>query len=130
MAGEREFVVWMENQPGNVARIGNVLEQRNVNILALMASEQKGRSSVHLILDKPSDAREALKELGVEIEERDVLILELEHRPGVFAEIANKLAAEGINVDYAYTSIGVAVESRGLIVLCVSDMARALEITG
>ncbi len=124
MAQEREIVVWLENQPGNLSKIGIALKERNVNINALFASEQKGRSPVHLLVDKLSDARDALKTLGVETEERDVLTIELDNHPGTLAETAEKLAAEKINIDYAYHTTRPG-DNRALVVLGVSDAAKA-----
>ena len=124
MAQEREIVVWLENQPGNLAKIGTALKERNVNIHALFASEQKGRSPVHLMVDKLSDAMDALKALGIKTEERDVVTIELDNRPGTLAETAEKLAAEKINIDYAYYSTRPG-DTRARLVLGVSDVSKA-----
>lgn len=129
MAQERELIVWMENQPGSLATIGSALIKRGVRIRALLASEQTGRSSLHLLVDKLAEAKDALKDLEVELDERDVLTLELDNRPGALGETAAKLAREGINIDYAYFSMREG-ESRDLVVLGVADVSRAGEILG
>ena len=124
MAQEREIVVWLENQPGNLSKIGTALKERNVNINAIMASEEKGKSPVHLLVDNFSEAMDALKALRVDTEERDVVTIELDNRPGTLAETAEKLAAEKINIDYAYYSTRPG-ETRALLVLGVSDVSKA-----
>ena len=129
MAQERELIVWMENQPGSLATIGKVLIKRGVSIRAILAPEQRGRSPLHLLVDKLAEAKDALKDLAVELEERDVLTLELDNHPGALGETVDKLAKEGINIDYAYFSLREG-ESRDLVVLGVADVSRAEKILG
>jgi hypothetical protein len=47
-----------------------------------------------------------LNSLGTPFQETDVLIIEIENRPGSLARICEKLAAEHVNIDYAYCSSG------------------------
>ncbi|MEE9271344.1 MAG: hypothetical protein V3V49_13910 [Candidatus Krumholzibacteria bacterium] len=129
MAQEREIIARLENQPGNLAKIGNAMRERNVNIREILASEQKGKSPVHLLVDKVPEGMAALKDAGIEAEEKDILIVELDNRPGTLGEAAEKLQKEGINVDYAYYSTTEG-QTRAAVILGVSDLSKAASILG
>ena len=124
MREERELVVMLENKPGNLAKIGEALRERKVNINALFASEQKGRGGVHMIVDKFDDAKKALQSEGFETKEQSVVIVELDNRPGTLGEIGEKLAKGGVNIDYAYFS-AMSGQKQAFVVLGVVEVAKA-----
>lgn len=124
MREERELVVMLENKSGNLAKIGQALRERKVNINAVFASEQKGRSSVHMIVDKFDDAKKALQSEGFETKEQIVVTVELDNRPGTLGEIGEKLAKIGVNIDYAYFS-ATSGQKQAFVVLGVADVAKA-----
>jgi hypothetical protein len=105
MARKRELVIWMENRPGSLAKIGNTLRENDVNILALMASGRQGLTPFHLMVDNVSEARTALETLGGRVEERWVVTLELANRPGTLGTAMDILALKGININYCYYSV-------------------------
>ena len=52
--------------------------------------------------------------------ERDVLVVEVEDRPGTMAAVARKLGDAGVNVELAYTTFGGVK-----LVLGVDDLEKA-----
>lgn len=125
MAKERELIVYLDNKPGNLANVGSALREASVNIRAVYASEQKKRSPIHLMVDNVDKAREALKAAGIEFDEKEVFTTEIDNLPGTLGDIAKKLAAKNINIDYAYfTTLGG--QERAFVVLGVPD-ANAVE---
>jgi hypothetical protein len=66
-------------------------------------------------------AREALEGAGLEVaDERDVLVVEVEDRPGTMGDIARRVADAGVNIELAYTTFG-----RVRLVLGVDDLEKA-----
>jgi hypothetical protein len=117
---ETELIVWIENKPGNLAKLGTVLKQRNVNIRAILASGGKEKMPVHLMVDKVTEAREAFKELGLDVEEREVVTFVLDNQPGTLGETAEKVGDKGINIDYAYFST-MEGQGRAFVVIGAAD---------
>ncbi len=68
-----------------------------------------------------------LSTLGAEHETKDVLAVELENRPGALNRILERLAAEHINIEYAYAS-GSSAPGKSLGIFHTSNPKRALEI--
>ncbi len=104
MAREKELVVWVDNRPGSLARVGNTLRQNGVNIIAVMASGED-TAPVHLLVDKVAEAREALEAQGMKVEQRWVVTIELANRPGTLGTSMDILALKGININYCYYSV-------------------------
>jgi hypothetical protein len=98
-----EFVVRMDNRPGNLARLTEVLAQAGVNIEALSAFGFDGEGLVRVIVDDAETARRTLHEAGLRCEEFQVLRAVMSNTPGELAAIARRLADAGINIDAVYT---------------------------
>jgi len=97
-----EFVVHMDNRPGMLASLTEVLAGAGVNIEALAAFGFDGEGVVRLVVDDATLARRALREAGLAAEEKQVLTTYLPHSPGQLASVARKLADSGINIDAVY----------------------------
>lgn len=54
-------------------------------------------------------------------DERDVIVVDIEDRPGTVAQVAGKLSDAGVNIELAYTTFGDGVR----LVLGVDDFEKA-----
>jgi hypothetical protein len=80
-----------------------------------------GKGEIHILVDDVEATREALELAGMEVSgERDVLVVEVEDRPGTMAAVARKLGDAGVNVELAYTTFGGVK-----LVLGVDDLEKA-----
>lgn len=83
--------------------------EAGVSIRALAAFTGEGRGVVHLLLDDEAVAgcRAALERAETGIADvREVLVVEIEDRPGALGELSRQLADANVNVDLAYTTFG------------------------
>jgi len=83
---------------------------------------------VHLLLDDTAVARcrEALKRAGMGIaDQREVLVVDIEDRPGALGELTRRLAEANVNIDHAYTTFrGVKVVIPPMIWLVLAPRSR------
>ena len=118
-----DLTVILQHRPGELARLGEVIGETGVSIRGLAAFTGEGRGVVHVLLDDQAVAlcRAALERAGMGIaDEREVLVVEVEDRPGAIGELSRLLADANVNVDLAYTTFG------GLkIVIATDDLASA-----
>jgi hypothetical protein len=118
-----DLTVILEHRPGELARLAEITGEANVSIRGLAAFTGEARGVVHVLLDDQVVARcrEALERAGMGIaDEREVLVVDLEDRPGALGVLARQLADANVNVDLAYTTSG------GLkIVIATDDMETA-----
>jgi hypothetical protein len=69
----------------------------------------EGRGIIHvLVSDSAVDrASKALKEAGLRLaDQRKVLVVDVEDRPGSIGELARELAEAGVNIELLYTTYG------------------------
>src|SRR5512146_243766 len=121
MAIHTELTVRVQNVPGALGRLCQVLADEHVNIVAL-SLESTG--TLHLLVDNPVHAAGLLRDRHYHVSERDVLYTLVSNGPGSLARIASLLAAEGVNLEYAYVTT-VQGQPMAAVVAGVPDAARA-----
>jgi hypothetical protein len=120
-----DLLVVLEDRPGQLARLGTIAGDAGVNILGMAAFTGEGNGAVHLLVDADAvdRCRDAFEDAGVEIaDERPVLVVDVEDRPGSLGELMRRLADANVNVDLAYTTFGGVK-----IVIATDDMRSATE---
>ena len=116
--------VTMENAPGQLERLCRVLAQAKVNIRGISVSDATDLSTIRLLVSDPAAAEEALKEAGLPCITQDVLVLELDDKPGSLEAVAARLSASGVNIQYVYGS-GDRGRGKAILILRVDDVDRA-----
>jgi hypothetical protein len=104
-----DFTVILDDRPGELARLGEALGGSGVNIRGLAAFTGEGRGVVHVLIDDRdvTRARDALGHAAMGVaDEREVLVVDVEDRPGTLGELTRELADANVNVDLAYTTFG------------------------
>jgi hypothetical protein len=104
-----DLTVILANRPGELARLGEITGTAGINIQGFAAFTGEGRGVIHVLLDDDAvpRAREALEEADMGIaDEREVLVVDVDDRPGSLGELARELAEANVNVDLAYTTFG------------------------
>ena len=99
-----DLTLYLDDQPGELARIGDILGRAGANIAGLCAvTSGGGQAEVHILVDNATAAFEALQAAGVKIAaEQEVLVLKVEDRPGALGEVARKLGTQRVNLTLAY----------------------------
>lgn len=124
---QTQIAVFLDNKPGMLADLCRILSEAGVNIVAFTVSDTVDHAVVRMIVDKPAEALHLFGEHGMLVVERDVVLAEVENRPGQLLEIATRLSKAGINIEYAYGT-GVEVAKRGLLVFRTSDPEKAVQV--
>jgi hypothetical protein len=120
---ERQVSVALENRPGQLAAICNILNANEVNIEAISVIDNIEQGVVRLLTSDPTKCRESLQAKGLYVIEGDVLVLDLFDRFGKLAQISSALAEARINIDYVYGSVEHA-GSPIRIILKTTDIVR------
>lgn len=119
----KDFVLIPDDQPGVLARLGEAAGKAGINIEGISAFTGQGKGVVHVLVPDAEGALEALSEAGLDVRAaRDVIVVDIEDRPGALGEFTRRLADEDINVEQAY----IATNNR--LVLAVDDITRAREL--
>jgi hypothetical protein len=99
-----DLTVYLEDQPGELARLGRVLGDAGVNIEGFCAvTSGGGQGEVHLLVEDAADAFTALAAAGIQIvTEQEVAVVAVDDHPGVLGDISRRLGDAGVNVTLAY----------------------------
>lgn len=121
-----EVTVTVDDRPGILAEIGELLGNSGVNIETLCAATHNGAGVVHLVADDGEDAGEILAANGFKVDARPVLTATLDDRPGELGSYCRRLASEGINIRSAYVARRGAGETE--FIFAVDDLDAARQI--
>ena len=102
-----DLTVILEDRPGTLADLGEAAGAAGVNLDGICGVPSEGRAMVHVLVEDPAAARSAFEEAGLQVEaEREVLVLDIEDRPGALGQIARQAAAGGANIELVYLTAG------------------------
>ncbi len=124
---EKQLSIFLENRPGGLAKICGTLAEAGINILAISTHDTVDHAIVRLVADRAIKALLILEQLGLYILESDVVVLDLDNRPGALAEVARMLARADINIEYAYCS-ATEHQQTGCLILRTDEPDRTLEL--
>jgi hypothetical protein len=105
----KDLTVVLKDRPGELARLGDATGSAGVNIEGLCAMTGEGRGIIHILVadGNASRARQALERAGMGVaDEREVLVIDVEDRPGTLGELARSLGEANVNIELAYTTFG------------------------
>ena len=118
-----EIFVVLENKPGTLGELCAHLAENKINIEAIGVFQDTAK----LLVKNPNKAVKVLTRLEYETEVRDVLLIELENRPGALADVTSKLGNKGVNVEYCYATM-TKKGNKTSVILDVDNIDRALKI--
>ncbi|MBI4549746.1 MAG: ACT domain-containing protein [Candidatus Omnitrophica bacterium] len=127
MAVKTQLSVFLENRPGMLARACSILSDNGVNILALSIHDTVDHAVVRFYVDNPTKALLLIENEGFYVLEQEVVVLDVDNRPGSLTGIAQKLAEADINIHYAYCT-ATDGQVHGCLVLKTDYPDRADEV--
>jgi hypothetical protein len=102
-----QISVPLENEPGRLHTLCELLEKEEINIKAVMASSRQTPMQVHMIVDDPPKAASVLKSNGFEVSTKEVLAVATPDHPGGLNAVLRSLLESKINIETLYPFIGV-----------------------
>ena len=118
-----QISVFVENKPGRMERVTEILAKANVNIWAFTVSGTYEYGVMKFLVDKPDTALEALKARGISANKREILAILMDDRPGGLHRISNIFGQRKVNIEDAY---GFVIEDKRRAVLVV-DIEKITE---
>ena len=113
-----DMTIEVDNEPGALARVAAAISDAGVNIAAATCLGAGERAELHILVPHAEAARHLLAISHVAVtREREVVVIEVEDRPGVLADLTRKIARAGVNLDLVY------VATRDRVVFGAADIA-------
>jgi len=129
MQTAKQLSVSLVNKPGRLATLLTALSKEKVNLRALSVMDSSDRGTLRFVPDDADAAKEVLEKSNLRFDTSDVLLADVPNQPGAFRNICEKLAAEHLNIDYAYCSFNCGGARAGaMAVIKVNDLAKAQRV--
>src|SRR3982750_2203542 len=98
-----DLVIDIDNTPGALAEVAAAISDAGINIAAATCIGPGERAELHILVPHAGAAKHLLgiSHLAVS-REREVVVVEVEDRPGVLADLTRKIARAGIDLDLVY----------------------------
>ena len=99
-----DLTLYLDDQPGELANLGQALGRAGVNVEGFCATAcGGGQSEVHVLVEDAAAAFSALAAAGIDVvSEQEVAVVDVADRPGILGEVSRRLGDAGVNITVAY----------------------------
>src|ERR1044071_6413858 len=100
-----DLVIDIEDAPGALAQVAAAISDAGVNIAAATCIGTGDRAELHILVRHAEAARHSLAISHVAVtREREVVVVDVEDRPGVLADLTRQIAKAGVDLDLVYVA--------------------------
>ena len=117
----KQISVFMENKPGRLAAITQVLKDNNVDIRAINIADTTDFGILRMIVDDAAKAEQVLRANDMTANVSDVIAISIEDSVGAFSDVIAILKDKEISIEYIYSFIGEK-SSKAVIVIKTNDI--------
>src|SRR3954470_4693401 len=113
-----DLAIDIENTPGALAQVAAAISDAGVNIAAATCIGSGERAELHILVPHAEAARHslAISHSVAVTREREVVVVDVEDRPGVLADLTRKIPSAGVDLDLVY------VATRNRVVFGAADL--------
>ena len=119
----KDIAIILENRPGALADMGEVLGKNGINIEGLCGIPFKDGAAVHILVEDETVSRYVLESAGFKVSAvREVIVMDIgpiAGKPGSGGKMARKIGNVGVNIDLIYLA------EKNKLVIGVDDINRA-----
>jgi len=122
---KKEIVVSVANKVGVLADMCRIVADHGINVEAFVGYGMGKEAKIHLVTADNLRASDALKKEGYKsLEEKNVVVIDLENKIGALKLVTDKVSQEYVDIKYAYGTT-CASGCPATIVLSTSDNEKA-----
>lgn len=123
----KEVVVRMPHELGSLGTLAKLVAEKGINILAITTYTEGREDVVRMITDDNLRVMDAFGGRGFGPKEHEVVVSEMEHRPGMLMRLAEDLAVERIDLTHLYATAS-GDQPKCYFVFSTNNNARAVVV--
>jgi len=120
-----QLSVFLENKPGTLDEILNILKSANVQIIASTISDTVEYGIYRVITNEPYKALEALKTKNITANLSDVFAISLDNKVGKASDVISLFTKAGVNFEYLYSFL---IKDLGILIFRTNNPEKTKEI--
>jgi hypothetical protein len=122
MSATNLIAVFVENKPGQTARITKIIADAGVDIRWVTIANSGSFGVMKFLVDKRDEAVQSLRQKGLMVSLLEVLAIEAPNQPGSLQAVADLLGRNNINLD---NCSGFVANNRAILVMEIHELAQA-----
>jgi hypothetical protein len=123
----QQISVFLENKPGRLAHVAQVLKDNDINIRALTIADTSDFGILRMIVNNPNRGYEVLKNAGFTVKVNTIIAVEMDDRKGVFYDVMNLCDESGLNVEYTYSFVEQ-YSNKAILFLRIENSDKAIDV--
>ena len=123
----KQISIFVENKPGRLAEITEIIAKNNINIRALSVADTTHFGILRIIVDNPEEVERVLRDAGLTVSITSVITACIHDRPGGLAEVLKLLSSRDIQIEYMYAFIAKS-DNEAYVVMRIEAEAAAVKL--
>ena len=125
----KEVICTMKDERGQLSKVLKTVADANINITGLSSfGLGNGDCCVCMVTNNPEKTKDVCQQNGCNSRLCDVVLIDIEDRPGTCVAVTTKLAEGGVNLENCFFSCAGSSTARCFI--CCDDPQKAVQILG
>ena len=101
----RQISIFLENKPGKLAELIELLRKNEINMRALSLAETTDYGIARIIVDNPEKTADILRESSYVYSATPVIAAAIPDKPGSLYKVLDVFREGGVNIEYTYAFI-------------------------
>jgi len=121
----KEITLTTKNKIGLLANIAKIIADHGINIEGIVGYSMDDEASIMIVAENITAAKETLLQSGFSVRDNEVVVVDLQNKPGALKSLAMKIAEQNIDIKYIYGTVTLE-EGISRLVLATSANERTL----
>lgn len=129
MANIRQISVFMDNKPGQLSGVMEIIKESGINVRALSLADTKDFGILRIIVHDTEKAVDALKDAGYAVTVNEIVAITIPDSPGQLSRVLEILGKDNVNLEYLYAFTGASDRAVSFVLRVNDNDAAAASLT-
>lgn len=121
----KQFTLYLENKPGELARVLGKVSTGKVNVEGISLAASTDVGLVQLVTSDVAKTKQILNKAGAAYTAQDVCVVLMDDQPGALFDVMSVMAKSKLNLNYVYATGGEYSESgKSKVVISAPDLKK------
>ena len=129
MANVRQISVFMDNKPGQLSGVMEIIKESGINVRALSLADTKDFGILRIIVHDTEKAVDALKDAGYAVTVNEIVAITIPDSPGQLSRVLEILGKDNVNLEYLCAFTGASDRAVSFVLRVNDNDAAAASLT-